>query len=148
MYKGKVLVVEDNDLNRKLMRGIFKVGNYQMIEAVDAETGIDLAREHLPFLILMDIQLPGMDGLTATKVIKTDPELRDIPVVALTGFAMQGDEEKALEAGCEGYITKPVGVQNVLDTINEFHQKSAHKQGIPNRYDQGSGNGLTEQGGS
>ncbi|MFZ7113527.1 MAG: response regulator [Desulfatiglandales bacterium] len=126
MCKGKVLVVEDNDLNRKLMRGIFKVGNYQIIEAADAETGIDLAREHQPFLILMDIQLPGMDGLTATKIIKADPELGGIPVVALTGFAMQGDEEKALEAGCEGYITKPVAVKNVLNTIDGFHQRSAH----------------------
>lgn len=126
MCKGKVLVVEDNDLNMKLMRGIFKVGKYQIIEAVDAETGIDLARKHQPFLILMDIQLPGMDGLTATKIIKADPEMSNIPVVALTGFAMQGDEEKALEAGCEGYITKPVAVQIVLDTINEFYQKSNH----------------------
>ena len=102
------------------MRGLFRIGNYQIIEAYDAETGIRLAREHQPFLILMDIQLPGMDGLKATQIIKSDPELKDIPVVALTGFAMQGDEEKATDAGCDGYITKPINVQEVLEKINSL----------------------------
>jgi len=118
MENRNILVIEDNELNMKLMRGVFRIGNYQIIEAFDAETGIRLAREHLPFLILMDIQLPGMDGLKATQIIKADPELKDIPVVALTGFAMQGDEEKAIESGCDGYITKPINVQEVLDIIN------------------------------
>ena len=107
-------------MNMKLMRGIFKIGKYHLIEAFDAETGIWLAREHQPFLILMDIQLPGMDGLKATQVIKADPELKDIPVVALTGYAMQGDEEKAVDAGCDGYITKPINVQEILDIINNL----------------------------
>jgi CheY-like chemotaxis protein len=120
MENRNILVIEDNELNMKLMRGVFRIGNYQIIEAFDAETGIRLAREHLPFLILMDIQLPGMDGLKATQIIKADPELKDIPVVALTGFAMQGDEEKAIESGCDGYITKPINVQEVLDIINSL----------------------------
>jgi CheY-like chemotaxis protein len=101
MANRNILVIEDNKLNMKLMRGIFQLGEYQIIEALDAETGIRLAREHHPFLILMDIQLPGMDGLAATQIIKSDPELKDIPVLALTGFAMQGDEEKALASGCD-----------------------------------------------
>ena len=123
MANRNILVIEDNKLNMKLMRGIFQLGEYQIIEALDAETGIRLAREHHPFLILMDIQLPGMDGLAATQLIKSNPKLKDIPVVALTGFAMQGDEEKALESGCDGYITKPIDVQHVLKTIDEFYQK-------------------------
>ena len=120
MENRNILVIEDNELNMKLMRGVFRIGNYQIIEAYDAETGIRLARKHQPFLILMDIQLPGMDGLKATQIIKADPDLKDIPVVALTGFAMQGDEEKATEAGCDGYITKPINVQEVLETINSL----------------------------
>jgi len=120
MENRNILVIEDNELNMKLMRGVFRMGNYQIIEAYDAETGIRLAREHQPFFILMDIQLPGMDGLKATQIIKADPELKDIPVVALTGFAMQGDEEKAIDSGCDGYITKPIDVQEVLKIINSF----------------------------
>jgi CheY-like chemotaxis protein len=123
MANRNILVIEDNKLNMKLMRGIFQLGEYQIIEALDAETGIRLAREHHPFLILMDIQLPGMDGLAATQIIKSNPELKDIPVLALTGFAMQGDEEKALASGCDGYITKPIDVRHVLKTIDEFYQK-------------------------
>ena len=123
MANRNILVIEDNKLNMKLMRGIFQLGNYQIIEALDAETGIRLARKHLPFLILMDIQLPGMDGLAATQIIKSNPKLKNIPVVALTGFAMQGDEEKALASGCDGYITKPIDVQHVLKTIDEYYQK-------------------------
>lgn len=120
MENRKILVVEDNVLNMKLMRGIFVLGKYEIIEAMDAETGIRLARDEKPFLILMDIQLPGMDGLEATRQLKADSNLKDIPVVALTGFAMQGDQEKAIEAGCDGYITKPVEVTEVLETIGKF----------------------------
>jgi len=125
MENRDILVVEDNELNMKLMRGIFRLGNYRIIEAGDAESGIRLARRHKPFLILMDIQLPGMDGLHATQILKSDPSLQQIPVVALTGFAMQGDEEKALAAGCDGYSTKPINVQAVLDKIAGFHRDRA-----------------------
>ena len=128
MDNREILVIEDNKLNMKLMRGVFKLGSYQIIEAFDAETGIRLARKHRPFLILMDIQLPGMDGLHATRIIKADPLLKDIPVVALTGFAMQGDEEKALSSGCDGYITKPIDVDKVLKTIADFHRKNSKRR--------------------
>jgi CheY-like chemotaxis protein len=115
-----ILVIEDNKLNMKLVNGLIKIGKYRMLEAVDAESGIQLIREQRPDLVLMDIQLPGMDGLSATKVIKEDPDLKDIPIVALTSFAMQGDEEKALAAGCTGYITKPIDTRKFLETVSQY----------------------------
>ncbi len=115
-----ILVVEDNELNMKLVRGLIKIGKYGMLEAIDAESGIEQIREQRPDLVLMDIQLPGMDGLSATKIIKEDPSLKDIPVVALTSYAMQGDEEKALEAGCSGYIAKPIDTRKFLETIAQY----------------------------
>jgi CheY-like chemotaxis protein len=115
-----ILVVEDNELNMKLVRGLIKIGKYGMLEAIDAESGIEQIREQRPDLVLMDIQLPGMDGLSATKIIKEDPALKDIPVVALTSYAMQGDEEKALEAGCSGYIAKPIDTRKFLETISQY----------------------------
>jgi CheY-like chemotaxis protein len=115
-----ILVVEDNELNMKLVKGLIKIGKYRMLEAIDGESGIQLAREQRPDLVLMDIQLPGMDGLSATKIIKEDPSLKDIPVVALTSYAMQGDEEKALEAGCSGYIAKPIDTRKFLETISQY----------------------------
>ena len=115
-----ILVVEDNELNMKLVRGLIKIGKYGMLEAIDAESGIEKIREQRPDLVLMDIQLPGMDGLSATKIIKEDPALKDIPVVALTSYAMQGDEEKALEAGCSGYIAKPIDTRKFLETISQY----------------------------
>jgi len=121
----KVLVIEDNELNLKLVRALLQRESFPILEAGDAETGLDLARSGRPDLILMDIQLPGMDGLTATRLIKRDPELGEIPVVALTSYAMQEDMEKAKEAGCNGYISKPIDVRNFLDTIRKFMQDSA-----------------------
>jgi CheY-like chemotaxis protein len=115
-----ILVVEDNKLNMKLVNGLIKIGKYRMIEAIDAESGIELIREQRPDLVLMDIQLPGMDGLSATKVIKEDPDLKDIPIVALTSYAMQGDKEKALAAGCTGYITKPIDTRKFLETVSQY----------------------------
>jgi CheY-like chemotaxis protein len=105
MASKTVLVVEDNELNMKLVRSLLKIRNYGVLEAVDAETGIQFTRKHQPDLVLMDVQLPGIDGLKATQIIKGDPALKDIPVVALTSYAMQGDEEKAVKAGCTGYIS-------------------------------------------
>ncbi|MBE9504331.1 MAG: response regulator [Proteobacteria bacterium] len=115
-----VLVIEDNEMNMKLARSLLQIGKYNVLEAFDAENGIQLAREHHPDLILMDIQLPGMDGLTATLKIKNDPAVKDITVVALTSYAMEGDEKKAMDAGCAGYIAKPIDTRSFLETLGQF----------------------------
>jgi len=119
--EGKtILVIEDNEMNMKLMRAVLRAGNYRILEAVDAETGLLMAKEHHPDLILMDIQLPGMDGLSATKVIKSDPNLKEIPIFALTGFAMESDKEKATDIGLAGYIVKPISVKVLLATLGHY----------------------------
>jgi CheY-like chemotaxis protein len=120
MAKKKILVIEDNTLNLKLVRSLLMLGDYQVVEADNAETGIELAKEQQPDLILMDIQLPGMDGLSATRELKTDPEVKGIPVIALTAYAMLGDEQKALEAGCVGYIPKPLDTKEFPNIISRF----------------------------
>ena len=120
MSTKTILVVEDNALNMKLVKSLLRIGKHEMLEAPDAETGISLARDKRPDLILMDIQLPGMDGLTATRIIKEDPSVKDIPIVAFTSFAMEGDEEKAIKVGCAGYITKPLNTQNFLKTVESY----------------------------
>ena len=112
-----VLIVEDNELNMKLVRSVLQLENYQIIEADNAEKGIQLARDHHPDLILMDIQLPGMDGLRATELILNDENLKDISIVALTSYAMEGDKEKALAAGCVGYISKPIDTKSFSKTL-------------------------------
>ena len=120
MANETVLVIEDNEMNMKLARSLLQIGNYSVLEAVDAEVGIQMAREHHPDLIMMDIQLPGMDGLAATREIKNDPAMKDISIVALTSYAMQGDEEKARDAGCAGYISKPIDTRSFLETVGKF----------------------------
>ena len=115
-----ILVVEDNELNMKLVRNILTIGKYHVLEAMDAESGIQLARDQRPNLVLMDIQLPDMNGLSAAKIIKEDPSLKHIPIVALTSYAMQGDKEKAIEAGCAGYIAKPIDTRKFLETVSQF----------------------------
>jgi CheY-like chemotaxis protein len=122
MQDKKILVIEDNELNMKLVVALLKIANYEILQAADAETGIRLAHAHHPGLILMDLQLPGMDGLTATRLIKTDEELKGTAVVALTSYAMQGDEEKAVSAGCDGYIPKPIDTRKFLGIIEKFIQ--------------------------
>ncbi len=113
-------MVEDNGLNMKLVKALLASGGYRVLEAMDAEAGIELAREKEPDLILMDIQLPGMDGLDATRVIKNDPALRDIPVLAITSHAMRGDREKALAAGCDGYISKPIETRGFIENLAKY----------------------------
>jgi len=120
MAEKCILVIEDNELNMKLVRALLKIGKYHVLEAINAETGIQLTREHLPDLVLMDVQLPGLDGLRATQIIKEDSTIKDIPVVALTSYAMQGDEEKAIKAGCAGYVSKPIDTRSFLETISQF----------------------------
>lgn len=120
--KYKILVIEDNQMNMKLVRSLLRLKNFEVIEAEDGEMGIKLAAQHMPHLILMDIQLPGIDGLAATSIIKNDPDLKHIPVIALTSHAMRGDDLKAREAGCQGYITKPIDTRHFIDTIMRYMQ--------------------------
>lgn len=116
----KVLVIEDNALNMKLVRQLITIANHHPIEAFNAEDGLQLARQIRPDLILLDIQLPGMDGLAALKIIKNDPNIRDIPVITLTAHAMRGDELKAKEAGCNGYLSKPIDTKQFLNTLETY----------------------------
>jgi len=114
---AKILVVEDNPGNMKLAVLLLETAGHTVISATDAEAGLALARDVLPNLILMDIQLPGMDGLEATELLKRDDATRAIPVIALTALAMKGDEERIRAAGCDGYIAKPMRYQEFLATI-------------------------------
>lgn len=123
MSNETILVIEDDHLNLKLCHSILEMEGFNIIGAMEAEEGLRLAREHKPDLILMDIQLPGMDGLTATELIKKDQQLKDIPVIALTAHAMDGDEKKAYAAGCIDYITKPIEIRSFARLICQ-HLKS------------------------
>jgi two-component system, cell cycle response regulator DivK len=115
-----VLIVEDNDLNMKLFNDLLEANGYLTLQTKDGREAIELARSHHPDLILMDIQLPEISGLEITKMLKEDAELKGIPVIAVTAFAMKGDEEKIREGGCEGYIAKPISVANFLQTVAKF----------------------------
>ncbi|KIL99292.1 Chemotaxis protein CheV [Paramagnetospirillum magnetotacticum MS-1] len=115
-----VLIVEDNDLNMKLFNDLLRANGYETIQTKDGREAMDIARKHHPDLILMDIQLPEISGLEITKMLKNDAELKSIPVIAVTAFAMKGDEEKIREGGCEGYIAKPISVASFLQTVARF----------------------------
>jgi len=115
---AKVLVVEDNPANLTLATFLLKSVGHIVLAAPDAETGLALARDEQPDLVLMDIQLPGMDGLQATAQLKRDAATRDIPVIALTALAMKGDEARIRAAGCDGYIAKPLAYREFLATIS------------------------------
>jgi two-component system cell cycle response regulator DivK len=108
MAGEQILLVEDNALNRRVAEFILKSQGYIVIEATNGQEAVELSQLHMPDLILMDLQLPGLDGFATTRAIKKDARTQSIPVVALTAYAMSGDEEKAIATGCEGYITKPV----------------------------------------
>ena len=112
-----ILVIEDNATNMKLSTFLLESAGYTVVAATSAETGLTLAHEGHPDLILMDIQLPGMDGLQATALLKADEETKDIPVIALTALAMKGDEERILAAGCDGYIAKPLAYKDFLKVV-------------------------------
>jgi two-component system cell cycle response regulator DivK len=114
---AKVLVVEDNPANLTLATFLLQSAGHTVLSARDAESGLALARVEQPDLVLMDIQLPGMDGLEATALLKRDPSTRAIPVIALTALAMKGDEQRILAAGCDGYIGKPLAYKEFLATI-------------------------------
>lgn len=116
----KVLIVEDNDLNLKLFRDLLEANGYQTVETKEGLNATELARQHRPDLILMDIQLPEISGLDVTRRIKSDKEICDIPIVAVTAFAMKDDEEKILRAGCEAYLSKPISITHFLETVRRF----------------------------
>ena len=115
-----VLVVEDNELNMKLFHDLLEANGYDIVQTRNGLEAIDLAREHHPDLILMDIQLPEVSGLEVTKWLKEDESLKGIPVVAVTAFAMKGDEEVIRQGGCEAYISKPISVTSFLETVKRF----------------------------
>jgi two-component system cell cycle response regulator DivK len=118
-----VLIVEDNELNMKLFRDLLEAHGYKTIETRDGMEALALARANRPDLILMDIQLPEVSGLEVTKWLKEDDSLKSIPVVAVTAFAMKGDEEKIREGGCEAYIAKPISVANFVETVKKFLER-------------------------
>jgi two-component system cell cycle response regulator DivK len=115
-----VLIVEDNELNMKLFHDLLEAHGYNIIGTRDGMEALRIARDSRPDLILMDIQLPEVSGLEVTKWIKEDDRLKSIPVIAVTAFAMKGDEEKIREGGCEAYIAKPISVQQFLETVKRF----------------------------
>ena len=118
MAGERILLVEDNAVNRRLASFLLRSQGYQVLEAATAQEAFEIIKTDRPDLIVMDIQLPGMDGLEATKKLKEDPATRDIPVVAVTSYAMKGDREKALAAGCAGYITKPIDKTTFVQEIS------------------------------
>lgn len=118
--KKRILVVEDTDDNRRILRDLLTSAGFDIIDAEDGEAGVALAAQHRPDLILMDIQLPLVNGYEATRRIKADPDTRHIPVIAVTSYALSGDETKAFEAGCDGYIAKPFSPRNLLAKVREF----------------------------
>jgi two-component system, cell cycle response regulator DivK len=115
-----ILVVEDQEDNRQILRDLLASAGLRMIEAHDGEQALAMARSDRPDLILMDIQLPLVDGYEATRSIKRDPELKHIPIIAVTSYALSGDETKAREAGCDGYVAKPYSTRHLLAKIGQF----------------------------
>ena len=118
-----ILIVEDDPRNLKLIRDLLQIRGYTTLEATDGKQGVDMARAKMPDLILMDIQMPVMDGLEATSILKADPVTKSITIVALTAFAMQGDREKCIEAGFNDYITKPLDTRTFMTKIKEYLEK-------------------------
>ncbi len=127
-----VLIVEDNELNMKLFNDLLEAYGYKTVQTTDGRDAVDLVRKHTPDLILMDIQLPEISGLEITKILKADDDLKHIPVIAVTAFAMKGDEEKIREGGCEAYIAKPISVPVFLETVAKFLSRN---RDIPDKAD-------------
>jgi two-component system cell cycle response regulator DivK len=120
----RILVVEDNAMNLELVRDILTAEGYEVLEAADGATGVAIAALERPELILMDLQLPTLDGLEATRLIRADPRLAHIPIVAVTANAMKGDDDKARAAGCDGFVTKPIQVREFAATVAEFLKRA------------------------
>jgi two-component system cell cycle response regulator DivK len=118
-----ILIVEDDPKSMKLLRDLLQMGGYATLEASDGKQGVDMARAKMPDLVFMDIQMPVMDGFEAIHILKTDPLTKDVPVVALTALAMQGDREKCMEAGFNDYITKPLDTRAFVMKVREYLEK-------------------------
>jgi two-component system cell cycle response regulator DivK len=116
----RILVVEDNELNMKLLNDVLEAHGYDVMSTPRGEVAIEWARQHRPDLILMDLQLPDVSGLDATRQLKADPHTRDIPVIAVTAFAMAGDEKRALDSGCDAYVAKPIVLKSFINLIAGF----------------------------
>jgi two-component system cell cycle response regulator DivK len=121
--KKKVMIVEDNELNMKLFDDLLGAHGYDTIKTRDGTKVMDLARTHRPDLIVMDIQLPEVSGLDVTKWLKSDDDLKSIPVIAVTAFAMKGDEEKIRQGGCEDYVSKPISIIDFMKTVQKYLEK-------------------------
>jgi two-component system cell cycle response regulator DivK len=124
---ARVLCVEDNPQNMRLVRKILCSAGYEVIEAIDGTSGISAAHDQSPDLILMDVNLPDIDGLEVTRQLKADPKFSLTPILALTANAMHGDRERCLAAGCDGYIPKPITKNELLNTVAHFIKQSQHK---------------------
>ena len=115
-----ILYIEDNEYNRKIVRQLLARTTYRLVEAVDGETGVAMAQQQLPQLILMDVQLPKMSGLDATRILKADPQTSKIPIIVITSFALSGDREKAAAAGADSYLAKPYSPRELLALVRQF----------------------------
>lgn len=120
MSNEEILIIDDNATNLKLEKILLSMGGYSVRTAIDAEEALCILQSHHPKLILMDLQLPGMSGFDLTKKLKKDPVTKDIIILAVTAFAMKGDKEKALQAGCDGYITKPIDTRTFIEVISNY----------------------------
>jgi len=116
----RILIVEDNELNMKLLNDVLEAYGYEIVKTGSGAAVLDLARQHRPDLVLMDIQLPDLSGLDAVRQLKEDPQTQAIPVIAVTAFAMAGDERRALDSGCDAYIAKPIMLREFLATVEKF----------------------------
>ena len=116
----RILVVEDTEDNRRILRDLLTRAGFELIEAADGESGVSMAMTHRPDLILMDIQLPVLDGYEAARRIRANPDTHSIPIIAVTSYALSGDETKAIAAGCDGYVAKPFSPRKILAMVQEF----------------------------
>ena len=116
----RILVIDDNEDNRRILRDLLTSAGYEVLDSLTGEDGVAMARAQSPALILMDIQLPGIDGYEATRQIKADPALRAIPIIAVTSYALSGDDKKAYEAGCDAYVAKPFSPRALLAKVREY----------------------------
>jgi two-component system cell cycle response regulator DivK len=124
MSERTILYIEDNEYNRKIVRRLISGTDYRLVEAVDAESGVAMAQQSPPNLILMDVQLPKMSGLDATRILKADPRTSDIPIIVITSFALSGDREKAAAAGADSYLAKPYSPRALLALVRQYLPES------------------------